>query len=65
MSERYIILGLVAVGLGTFVVIKARQVNIPFFSGGAAAADTSGAGTTPGTGSSDVDTTTNSPDGGQ
>ena len=63
MSDKYIIVGLLAVGLGTFVFLKARQVDIPFFGGGAAAADTAGAGTTPGTGSSNVDTATNSPDG--
>jgi hypothetical protein len=63
MSEKYVILGLIALAVGTFVVLKGRQIDIPFFSGGAAAADNSGAGTTPGTGTSDVDTSTNAPDG--
>jgi hypothetical protein len=61
MSEKYLVLGLLAVGVGTFVFLKARQVNVSQLTGPAAAADNSGAGTTAGTGGT-VDTNTNGPE---
>jgi hypothetical protein len=62
MSEKYIVLGLLALGVGTFAVLKARQVNVSQLTGPAAAANNSGAGTTPGTGDTGVDTQTNGPE---
>jgi hypothetical protein len=62
MSEKYIVLGLLAAGIGTFVFLKARQVTVSPLTGPAAAANNSGAGTTPGTGDSNVDTQTNGPE---
>jgi hypothetical protein len=64
MNEKYVVLALFAVGIGAFVWIKARGVDISPLSGPAAAAASSGAGSTPGTGDTNVDTGTNGPDGG-
>jgi hypothetical protein len=61
MSEKYIILGLVALSVGAFVFIKGRQVDVTGLTGPAAAAAGSGAGSTPGTGDTNVDTSTNGP----
>jgi hypothetical protein len=61
MNEKYILLAFLAVGVGAFVWIKGRGVDISPLSGPAGAAATAGTGSTPGTGDTNVDTATNGP----